>query len=116
MKIIEPLTAAEIQLRSPPVHRRRMKPLSPTRELRRPRCALYFSPCPLQPSPLSPFSQTLFGAIFTSHFDTVVFLTQIVSGLLLVANRYVPLGRLLSAGYVRSGGMDGRKPDQGQGG
>ena len=35
------------------------------------------------------------GAIFTSHFYTVVFLTQIVSGLLLVANRYVPLGLLL---------------------
>ena len=35
------------------------------------------------------------GAIFTSHFYTVVFLTQIVSGLLLLANRYVPLGLLL---------------------
>lgn len=35
------------------------------------------------------------GAIFTSHFYTVVFLIQIVSGLLLVANRYVPLGLLL---------------------
>ena len=35
------------------------------------------------------------GAIFTSLFYTVVFLTQIVSGLLLVANRYVPLGLLL---------------------
>jgi len=35
------------------------------------------------------------GAIFTSHFYTVVFLTQMVSGLLLVANRYVPLALLL---------------------
>jgi len=35
------------------------------------------------------------GAIFTSHFYTVVFLTQIVSGLLLLVNRYVPLGLLL---------------------
>src|SRR5215467_15070821 len=35
------------------------------------------------------------GAIFTSHFYTVVFLTQIVGGLLLLANRYVPLGLLL---------------------
>jgi len=35
------------------------------------------------------------GAIFTSHFYTVVFLTQIVGGLLLLANRYVPLGVLL---------------------
>jgi uncharacterized membrane protein len=39
------------------------------------------------------------GAIFTSHFYAVVFLTQIVSGLLLVANRYVPL-RLLLLGSV----------------
>jgi len=35
------------------------------------------------------------GAIFTSHFYTVVFLTRIVSGLLLAANRYVSLGLLL---------------------
>jgi putative oxidoreductase len=35
------------------------------------------------------------GAIFSSHFYIVVFLTQIVGGLLLLANRYVPLGLLL---------------------
>ena len=35
------------------------------------------------------------GAIFSSHFYVIVFLTQIVGGLLLLANRYVPLGLLL---------------------
>jgi len=35
------------------------------------------------------------GAIFTSHLYVVIFLTQIVGGLLLLANRYVPLGLLL---------------------
>ena len=35
------------------------------------------------------------GAIFASHFYIVVFLTQIAGGLLLLANRYVPLGLLL---------------------
>ena len=35
------------------------------------------------------------GAIFASHFYTVVFMTQIISGLLLLANRFVPLGLIL---------------------
>jgi putative oxidoreductase len=35
------------------------------------------------------------GAIFHSHFYIVVFLTQVVGGLLLLANRYVPFGLLL---------------------
>lgn len=35
------------------------------------------------------------GAIFTSHLYVIVFLTQVVGGLLLLANRYVPLGLLL---------------------
>lgn len=34
------------------------------------------------------------GAIVKSHFYTVVFATQIVGGVLLLANRYVPLGVL----------------------
>jgi len=33
-----------------------------------------------------------FGAIFVSHFYVVLFLLQIVPALLLLANRYVPLG------------------------
>jgi uncharacterized membrane protein len=35
------------------------------------------------------------GAIFSSHFYVVVFLTQIVGGLLMLANRYVAFGLLL---------------------
>jgi putative oxidoreductase len=35
------------------------------------------------------------GVIFTSHLYIVIFLTQIVGGSLLLANRYVPLGLLL---------------------
>ena len=40
------------------------------------------------------------GAIFTSHFYTVVFLTQIAGGLLLLSNRYVPLGLLLLGSVI----------------
>src|SRR5215469_7710291 len=35
------------------------------------------------------------GAIFKSHYYVVVFLTQIAGGLLMLMNRYVPLGVLL---------------------
>jgi uncharacterized membrane protein YphA (DoxX/SURF4 family) len=35
------------------------------------------------------------GAIFTSHFYIVVFLTQLIGGLFMFANRYVPFGLLL---------------------
>jgi putative oxidoreductase len=35
------------------------------------------------------------AAIFKSHFYVVVFLTQITGGLLLLLNRYVPLGLLI---------------------
>jgi len=52
---------------------------------------LHFIPRPLPPGVAGQF----LGAIFVSHFFTVVFLTQIIGGLLLLANRYVPLGLLL---------------------
>jgi putative oxidoreductase len=35
------------------------------------------------------------GAIFASHFYIVVFVTQVIGGLLMLANRYVSLGLLL---------------------
>jgi putative oxidoreductase len=44
---------------------------------------------------LSGVARQFIGAIFASHFYIIVFLTQIVGGLLLLANRYVPLGLLL---------------------
>jgi putative oxidoreductase len=52
---------------------------------------LHFIPAPQYPGIAGQF----IGAIFTSHFYVVVFLTQIVGGSLLLANRYVPLGLLL---------------------
>jgi hypothetical protein len=35
------------------------------------------------------------GALFLSHYLVVVFLLQLIGGVLLLANRYVPLGLLL---------------------
>jgi len=35
------------------------------------------------------------GALFMSHYLVVVFLLQLIGGLLLLVNRYVPLGLLL---------------------
>jgi len=35
------------------------------------------------------------GALFVSHYLVVVFLLQLIGGVLLLANRYVPLGLLL---------------------
>lgn len=52
---------------------------------------LHFIPNPQYPGAAGQF----IGAIFTSNFYIVVFLTQVVGGLLLLANRYVPLGLLL---------------------
>jgi len=52
---------------------------------------LHFIPTPQYPGIAGQF----LGAIFSSHFYIVVFLTQVVGGLLLLANRYVPLALLL---------------------
>jgi putative oxidoreductase len=52
---------------------------------------LHFIPAPQYPGIAGQF----IGAIFTSHFYVVVFLTQIIGGLLLLTNRYVPFGLLL---------------------
>ena len=52
---------------------------------------LHFVPTPQ----FSGVAEQFLGAIFASHFYVVVFLTQIIGGLLLLANIYVPLGLLL---------------------
>lgn len=52
---------------------------------------LHFIPNPQFPGAAGQF----IGAIFHSHFYIVVFLTQVVGGLLLLTNRYVPFGILL---------------------
>ena len=45
--------------------------------------------------PHSALAGQFLGAVVASHFYTVVFLTQLFGGLLLLANRYVPLGLIL---------------------
>jgi len=52
---------------------------------------LHFIPTPPPPGVAGQFT----GAVFSSHFSAIVFGTQIVGGLLMLANRYVPLGLLL---------------------
>jgi uncharacterized membrane protein YphA (DoxX/SURF4 family) len=52
---------------------------------------LHFIPSPQYPGVAGQF----IGVIFGSHFYIIVFLTQVVGGLLLLANRFVPLGLLL---------------------
>lgn len=52
---------------------------------------LHFLPTPQYPGIAGQF----LGAIFNSHFYIIIFLTQVVGGLLLLANLYVPLAVLL---------------------
>jgi len=52
---------------------------------------LHFIPTPQ----LSGVAGQFLGAIFGSPFYVVVFLTQVIGGLFLLANRYVPLGLML---------------------
>lgn len=52
---------------------------------------LHFIPAPQYPGVAGQF----IGAMFTSHFYIVVFLTQIVGGVLLLVNRYVPVALIL---------------------
>ncbi len=52
---------------------------------------LHFIPAPQYPGVAGQF----IGAMFNSHFYILVFLTQLVGGLLLLADRYVPLALLL---------------------
>ena len=52
---------------------------------------LHFIPMP----PPSGLAGQYMGALFLSHYLVVVFLLQLVGGLLLLANRYVPLALVL---------------------
>ncbi len=47
------------------------------------------------PPPTEPLAGQFLGALFTSHFMVVVFLLQIVPGILLLVNRFVPLALTL---------------------
>src|SRR6202023_4322525 len=52
---------------------------------------LHFIPMP----PPTGVAGTFFGAIFASHYWVVIFGVQILGGLLLLANRFVPLALVL---------------------
>lgn len=45
---------------------------------------------PMQPVP--PVAGQFFGALFTSHVLVIVLLLELIGAILLLANRYVPLG------------------------
>ncbi len=53
---------------------------------------LHFIPLP---PPTNPVAGQFMGALFVSHYLVPVFLLQIVPGVLLLANRYVPLALTL---------------------
>jgi uncharacterized membrane protein YphA (DoxX/SURF4 family) len=52
---------------------------------------LHFIPMP----PPTGLAGQYMGALFVSHYLVVVFLLQVVGGVLLLSNRFVPLGLLL---------------------
>ena len=53
---------------------------------------LHFIPLP---PPANPVAGQFMGALFVSHYLVPIFLLQIVPGILLLANRYVPLALTL---------------------
>lgn len=44
-----------------------------------------------QPPPANPVALQFFGAVSASHYMVVVFLVQVIGGILLLAGRFVPL-------------------------
>jgi putative oxidoreductase len=57
---------------------------------------LHFIPMP----PPTGVAAQFFGALFVSRFYVVIFLLQIVPAILLLANRYVPLGSTILGAVV----------------
>jgi len=53
---------------------------------------------PMQPMP--GLAGQFMGALFASHYSVVVFLVQLVSGILLLVNRFVPLALTLIAPVI----------------
>ena len=58
---------------------------------------LHFIP---QPPPTSPVALQFMTAMAASHFFSVVFLVQLVAGILLLLNRFVPLALILLAAVL----------------
>src|SRR5580692_1667310 len=57
---------------------------------------LHFIPLP----PPSGVAGQFMGALFVSHYLTLVFAFQVISGVLLLANRYVPLALAILAPVI----------------
>lgn len=53
-----------------------------------------------QPPPTSPLAVQYMTVMMTSHYFVLVFLIQLVAGLLLLANRFVPLALILLAPII----------------
>ena len=53
-----------------------------------------------QPPPTSPLALQFFTVMVTSHFFVIVFLVQVIGGVLLLVNRFVPLALVLLAPVI----------------
>jgi putative oxidoreductase len=53
---------------------------------------------PVQPMP--PLAMQFFGAVVASHFMAPIFALQLIAGLLLLVNRFVPLALTVLAGII----------------
>ena len=60
---------------------------------------LFFHFLPMGPMPTGPAGQ-FFGALMVSHYIQIVAVFQVVPGILLLINRYVPLGLALLAPVI----------------
>jgi putative oxidoreductase len=60
---------------------------------------LYLHFIPMGPPPVGPLGQ-FFGALFITHYIHVVAVFQVVPGILLLVNRYVPLALALLAPVI----------------
>jgi uncharacterized membrane protein YphA (DoxX/SURF4 family) len=57
---------------------------------------LHFLPSPPPPGVAGQF----IGAVFVSHFYVAIFALQVIGGVLLLANRYVPLALIILASII----------------
>ena len=53
-----------------------------------------------QPPPTNPLALQYFGAVSASHYLVLIFLLQLLCGLLLLAGRFVPLALTILAGII----------------
>ncbi len=59
-----------------------------------------FVPFIPNPPSIPQYAGTFFGAMVHSHFSYFVFGVQLIAGLLLVSNRFVPLALVMLAGVI----------------